>query len=79
MRGVAQKYCDVGLLRTGGYGFLPFEQGSQPVATMMRDMKGRTAEAVAVTRAPIGLEAPVFLITLVLLGLLTQAAWMHAT
>ncbi|UQV19254.1 hypothetical protein MU852_05435 [Brevundimonas albigilva] len=49
------------------------------MATMMRDMKGRTAEAVAVARAPIGLEAPVFLITLVLLGLLTQAAWMHAT
>ncbi len=76
---VAQNSCDDGLLHIGGYGFLPFEQGSQPVATMMRDMKGRTAEAVAVTRAPIGLEAPVFLITLVLLGLLTQAAWMHAT
>ena len=50
------------------------------MAVMTREMtKGRTAEAVAVARAPIGLEAPVFLITLVLLGLLTQAAWMHAT
>ena len=47
---------------------------------MMRDMmKGSTAKAVAAVRAPVGLESPVFLITLVLLGLLTQAAWMHAT
>jgi len=47
---------------------------------MMRDMmKGSTAKAVATVRAPFGLESPVFLITLVLLGLLTQAAWMHAT
>jgi hypothetical protein len=51
-----------------------------PVATMTRDMmKGRTAQAVVAVRAPNGLEAPVFLILLVLLGLLTQAAWMHAT
>lgn len=51
-----------------------------PVATMTRDMmKGCTAKAVAAVRAPIGLESPIFLITLVLLGLLTQAAWMHAT
>ena len=50
------------------------------MATMTRDMtKGRTAKAVAAVRAPVGLEGPVFLITLVLLGLLTQAAWMHAT
>jgi hypothetical protein len=47
---------------------------------MTRDMmKGRTAQAVVAVRAPNGLEAPVFLILLVLLGLLTQAAWMHAT
>lgn len=47
---------------------------------MTRDMtKGRTAKAVAVVRAPIALESPVTLIILVLLGLLTQAAWMHAT
>ena len=38
-----------------------------------------TADAVVAARAPIGLESPVFLILLVLLGLLTQAAWMHAT
>lgn len=51
-----------------------------PVATMTRDMtKERIAKAVAAVRAPVGLESPVFLITLVLLGLLTQAAWMHAT
>ena len=51
-----------------------------PVATMTRDMtKGRTAKAVAAVRAQVGLESPVFLITIVLLGLLTQAAWMHAT
>ena len=51
-----------------------------PVATMTRDMmKGRTAKAVAAVRAPVGLESPVFLITLMLFGLLTQAAWMHAT
>ncbi|WP_395944596.1 hypothetical protein [Brevundimonas sp.] len=50
------------------------------MATMTRDMtKGRTAKAVAAVRAPIGLEAPISLILLVLLGLLTQAAWMHAT
>ncbi|WP_291535837.1 hypothetical protein [Brevundimonas sp.] len=50
------------------------------MATTTRDMmKGRTAKAVAAVRAPISLEAPIFLITLVLLGLLTQAAWMHAT
>ncbi|MEN5362634.1 MULTISPECIES: hypothetical protein [Brevundimonas] len=50
------------------------------MATMTRDMmKGRTAKAVAAVRAPVGLESPVFLILLVLLGLLTQAAWMHAT
>jgi hypothetical protein len=47
---------------------------------MTRDMmKGRTAKAVAAVRAPVSLESPVLLITLVLLGLLTQAAWMHAT
>jgi hypothetical protein len=47
---------------------------------MTRDMmKGCTAKAVAAVRVPIGLERPVFLILLVLLGLLTQAAWMHAT
>ena len=51
-----------------------------PVAVMTRDMtKGRTAKAVAAVRAPIGLESPVTLIILVLLGLLTQAAWMPAT
>ena len=51
-----------------------------PVATMTRDMtKGRTASAVAAIRAPIGVEAPIFLTLLVLLGLLTQAAWMPAT
>jgi hypothetical protein len=51
-----------------------------PVAVMTRDMtKGRTADAVVAARAPIGLESPVILILLVLLGLLTQAAWMHAT
>ncbi|WP_156363104.1 hypothetical protein [Brevundimonas sp. Leaf168] len=50
------------------------------MATMTRDMtKGRTAKAVVAVRAPVGLESPVFLINLVLLGLLTQAAWMHAT
>ncbi|MCC4295452.1 hypothetical protein [Brevundimonas aurantiaca] len=50
------------------------------MAVMTREMmKGHTAEAVAAVRAPIGLESPVFLILLVLLGLLTQAAWMHAT
>ncbi|WEK40212.1 MAG: hypothetical protein P0Y50_01010 [Candidatus Brevundimonas colombiensis] len=50
------------------------------MATMMRDMtKGRTAKAVATIRAPIGLEGPISLILLVLLGLLTQAAWMPAT
>ncbi|MGK2256458.1 hypothetical protein [Brevundimonas aurantiaca] len=50
------------------------------MAVMTRDMtKGRTADAVVAARAPIGLESPVFLILLVLLGLLTQAAWMHAT
>ncbi|MCK6103727.1 MULTISPECIES: hypothetical protein [unclassified Brevundimonas] len=50
------------------------------MATMMRDMmKGSTAKAVAAIRAPVGLQSPVFLITLVLLGLLTQAAWMHVT
>ncbi|MBJ7318796.1 MAG: hypothetical protein KJ728_01950 [Alphaproteobacteria bacterium] len=50
------------------------------MATMTRDMmKGCTAQAAATVRAPIGLESPVFLILLVLLGLLTQAAWMHAT
>ncbi|WP_295208093.1 hypothetical protein [uncultured Brevundimonas sp.] len=50
------------------------------MATMTRDMtKGRTAKAVAAVRAPVGLESPVFLISLVLLGLLTQAAWLHAT
>ena len=47
---------------------------------MTRDMmKGRTAQAVAAVCAPVGVESPVFLILLVLLGLLTQAAWMHAT
>ena len=47
---------------------------------MTRDMmKGSTAQAVAAVRAPVDLESPVFLILLVLLGLLTQAAWMHAT
>jgi hypothetical protein len=47
---------------------------------MTRDMtKGRTAKSAGAVRAPVGLESPVFLITLVLLGLLTQAAWMHAT
>ena len=47
---------------------------------MTRDMmKGRTAQSVAAVRAPVGLESPVVLILLVLLGLLTQAAWMHAT
>jgi hypothetical protein len=47
---------------------------------MTRDMmKGCTAQAAATVRATIGLESPVFLILLVLLGLLTQAAWMHAT
>ena len=50
------------------------------MAVTTRDMtKGRTAEAVDAVRAPIGLEVPVTLILLVLLGLLTQAAWMHAT
>ncbi|MFN3837949.1 MAG: hypothetical protein ACK4MI_09595 [Brevundimonas sp.] len=50
------------------------------MATMTRDMtKGRTASAVATIRAPIGVEAPIFLTLLVLLGLLTQAAWMPAT
>ena len=50
------------------------------MAMITRDMtKGRTAKAVAAVRAPVGLESPVFLITLVLLSLLTQAAWMHAT
>ncbi|MBA4807816.1 hypothetical protein [Brevundimonas sp.] len=50
------------------------------MAMMTRDMmKGCTAKAVAAVRAPTGLESPVFLILLVLLGLLTQAAWMHAT
>ncbi|GLK47271.1 hypothetical protein GCM10017620_02440 [Brevundimonas intermedia] len=68
-----------GLCRTGRYGFLASEQGA-PVATMTRDMmKGCTAQAAAAVRAPIGLESPVFLILLVLLGLLMQAAWMHAT
>lgn len=58
-----------------------WRQNREPtVAVMTRDMtKGRTAEAVAAVRAPIGLESPVTLILLVLLGLLTQAAWMHAT
>jgi len=42
-------------------------------------MKGRTAKAVAAVRAPIGLEALTVLILTVLLGLLTQAAWMYAT
>jgi len=47
---------------------------------MTRDMmKGRTAKTAAAARAPVGLESPVFLISLVLLGLLTQAAWMHVT
>jgi len=47
---------------------------------MTRDMmKGRTAKTAAAVRAPVGLESPVFLISLVLLGLLTQAAWMHTT
>ena len=50
------------------------------MAVMTRDMtKGRTADAVVAARAPIGLESPVTLIILVLLGLLTQAAWMPAT
>lgn len=58
-----------------------WRQNREPhVATMTRDMtKGRTAKAVAAVRAPVDLERPVFLIALVLLGLLTQAAWMHAT
>jgi len=50
------------------------------VATMTRDMtKGHTAAAVATVRVPMAVEALSVLILVVLLGLLTQAAWMHAT
>jgi hypothetical protein len=42
-------------------------------------MKRRTAKAVAVARAPTVFDARLVLILTVLIGLLTQAAWMHAT
>ncbi|WP_201215711.1 hypothetical protein [Brevundimonas sp. UBA7534] len=50
------------------------------MATMTRDMmKGRTAKAVAAVRAPDPAQALFVTLITVLLGLLTQAAWMHAT
>ena len=79
MERIRQNFCDRGCAGSGG--MVSCRQNREPsVATTTRDMmKGRTAKAVAAVRAPISLEAPIFLITLVLLGLLTQAAWMHAT
>ena len=79
LRRLLSKILRQGLCGFGRYGFLASDR-EPPVATMMRDMmKGSTAKAVAAVRAPVGLESPVVLITLVLLGLLTHAAWMHAT
>lgn len=78
-RFIEQNFCDRGCAVP--VHMVSWRQNREPpVATMTRDMmKGRTAKAVAAVRAPVGLEGPVFLILLVLLGLLTQAAWMHAT
>ncbi|MBK5952560.1 hypothetical protein CCR92_00870 [Rhodospirillum rubrum] len=58
-----------------------WRQNREPaVATMTRDMmKGRTAKAVAAVRAPDPAQALFVTLITVLLGLLTQAAWMHAT
>ena len=42
-------------------------------------MNRKTAASVRAIRAPASIDSLISLISLVLLGLLTQAAWMHAT
>ncbi|WP_295707679.1 hypothetical protein [uncultured Brevundimonas sp.] len=48
-------------------------------ARKIASMKRKTAVAVRAVRAPSAAASLFSLISLVLLGLLTQAAWMHAT
>ena len=79
LRHDVQNYCAAACASLGAV--VTSAKNREPIvaARKIASMKRKTAVAVRAVRAPSAAASLFSLISLVLLGLLTQAAWMHAT